>query len=138
MKKILLFIMVSLFFIGCSYSIEISLFENRPFYPGFELDKPFFTKPVGSDVVLEDLSIVKEVEDKWDYSNPVWSIALQKGSKPNSKKIKYGEVPKGYSEVVMSGQLEANIKYLAIAFGGGGRGSIEFILNNEGKAIKIK
>ena len=130
--------MVSAFIVGCSYSIEISLFNNSPFHPGFELSKPFFAKPIGGGVAIEDFSIVKKVADEWDYSNPVWSVALQKGSKTYLDKIVYGEVPKGYNEVVQSGELEASIKYLAIAFGGGGRGSIEFMINSQGKASKIK
>jgi hypothetical protein len=138
MKKFISVFLLIFLIVGCSYGIEISLFEASPFHPGFKISKPFFAKPIGSAVFLEDFSIVKEVNEKWDYKNPVWSLALKKGSKNYITKIEYGVVPDGFNEVVESSKLRSRIKYLAIGFTGGGRGSIKFMLDNEGKLTKIE
>lgn len=137
MKKILYATMLVLFLSGCSYSIDIKVNTFSPFQPIFYFDKPFFLKPMGNDVPLKDFSIVTEIKDKWDYKSPVWSFVIDNKAKKKIDKISYGNVPDGFTEVIKSKKLKSGVKYLAIAFGNGCRGEVEFYINESGSALDI-
>ncbi|MFZ6731837.1 hypothetical protein ACO0LG_07940 [Undibacterium sp. Ji42W] len=115
---------------GCSYKIEITPFELHAEKPIFIFSKPITASPIGKMriVPLNNFKIVQKKNDRWDYDNPLWDFGLQPGATLEVEKLRYASLPAGYVETVKAKKLERGLTYMAIGFGPGSSGSVEFSL----------
>lgn len=116
---------------GCSYSFDISITWDDPFHPIFVMEKPYWAAPKGKTVHISNMGIYTKKNNDWDYRNPIWSFGLESGFSKKVKRIKYGEVPEGFNEYKPSKELKADVEYLVLGFGAGGRGNVQFKIIKE-------
>ena len=116
--------------LGCSYQFDIEIFDLDSGVPSFKFTKSVFAPPKGNTdrVELNNFLVVSKNTQGWDYKNPVWAFALKPGAYMEIEKIKYGVVPTTFTETTPAKPLAVGVPYLAIAFGAGGGGKKEFVL----------
>lgn len=123
-------LLIVLCVVGCSFKFEIIPFELNTDAPLFKFSKPIMSPPRGKATVVElnRFMILQKTSNSWDYEHPLWAFELPPGSALNVEQFRYGHTPLGYIESVTAKKLTLGIEYLAIGFGPGSAGSLEFSL----------
>ena len=121
---------ISTLILGCSYQFDIEIFDLNSGVPSFKFTKSVLAPPKGKTdrVELNNFLVVSKNTQGWDYKNPVWAFELKPGAYMEIEQIKYGVVPITFTETTPAKPLSVGVPYLAIAFGAGGGGEKEFVL----------
>jgi hypothetical protein len=110
---------------ACSYHFQIIVKDVDSGYPMFTFEKPSATSLGTRDLIeLTTFLVVEQKTD--DYKHPIWAFELEPGTSLELRQVRYGTVPKGFTETSKARTLEPRTKYVAVGFGPGSSGSQEF------------
>lgn len=122
MKRLFLIIVsISFLLSGCSFVIEIIYDNSDRYTPTFYLKEKhiiFDRQPK-----VREILFYKEVDNRVDYSNPIWSI---KADGIKIKKLTYGVLPEGFKIVSPADRLLPSTKYSVHVRAWGSVGFMEF------------
>lgn len=109
---------------ACSYAFGIAVIQQPDQGLYFVLSRT----PPPKAVDLNQFMVVRRASGSWDYKHPAWSFALPPGSYRKVQQIVYGVVPPHFLEDVKPEPLSPSIEYLAVGFGAGSVGEVEFVV----------
>jgi len=112
---------------GMSTQFDVVVDLNTQGGPYFKLEQNkllWGKKPVA----LNSLMVVAKKGRDWDYTDPLWSFALEPGDAKTVGQVRYGQVPDGFKPGMAARSLRSGQQYFVLISGAGGTGGRQFIM----------